>query len=55
MVGMDQVVYQECAEVVFIDHSMVYDRLVLRFRPGEPVGEARKYSHHWQITRNHQK
>ena len=37
MVGMDQVVCQECAEVVFIDHSMVYDRLVLRFRPGEPV------------------
>ena len=39
MVGMDQVVCWECAEVVFIDHSMIYDRLVLRFRPGEPVGE----------------
>ena len=39
MVGMDQVVCQECAEVVLIDHSMVYDRLVLRFPPGEPVSK----------------
>ena len=39
MIGMDQEVCQECAEVVFIDDSMIYDRLVLRFRPGEPVGK----------------
>ena len=39
MVGMDQVVCQECAEVVFIDVSMACGRLVLRFRPGELVGK----------------
>ena len=39
----------------FNDVSMACGRLLLRFRPGEPVGEARKYSHHWQITRNYQK
>ena len=37
MVGMDQVVCQECAEVVFIHDSMACDHVVLRFRPGEPV------------------
>ena len=39
MVGMDQVVCQECAEVVFIDVSMACGRLVLHFRPGELVGK----------------
>ena len=39
MVGMDQVVCQECAEILFIDVSMVCGRLVLRFRSGEPVGK----------------
>ena len=47
MVGMDQVVCQECAEVFFIDVSMACGRLVLRFRPGEPVGAALKYSILW--------
>ena len=35
MVGMDQVVCRECVEVVFIDHSMVYDHVVLQFRGGK--------------------
>ena len=37
MVGMDQVVCRECVEVVFIDHSMVYDHVVLQFRGGKSV------------------
>ena len=39
MVGMDQVVCRECAEVVFIHDSMACGRLVLHFRPGELVGK----------------
>ena len=54
-VRMDDVLCRECAEVVFLQVSMACGRLLLRFRPGEPVGEARKYSHQWQITRNYPK
>ena len=39
MVGMNQVVCQECAEVVFIHVSMVCDHVVLHFRLGELVGK----------------
>ena len=55
MVGMDQVVCRECAEVVFIHDSMACGRLVLHFRPGGACGKARKYSHRWQIARNYPK
>ena len=35
MVGMDQVVCRECAEVVFIHDSMTCDHVVLQFRGGK--------------------
>ena len=38
-IRMDQLLCRECAEVVFIHVSMACGRLVLRFRPGEPVGK----------------
>ena len=36
---MDQVVCHECVEMIFIHASMACGRLVLHFRPGEPVGK----------------
>ena len=36
-VRMDDVLCRECAEVVLIQWLMSCDRLVLRFRPGEPA------------------
>ena len=54
MVGMDQVVCRECAEVVFIHDSMACGRLVLHFRPGGSLwGSSKVLSP--QITRNYQK
>ena len=36
-VGMDLLACHECVEVVFIDHSMIYDRLVLHFGSGSTI------------------